>query len=148
MKWFVFSFLLLMGCDKRDHILGLSLAYLHTWIISTVASSQAKRNFISDETTIVVWLHSYSVNFTQKTHKWFSILSLKYGIGNKTMSASKENSRKSTDWHSNYSGWPEIYPLFPWLTRNYSFLMAKESYTDFILSVSIRPFLVLSFWLK
>ena len=37
----------------------------------------------------------------------------------KKMSASKENSRKSTDWHSNYSGWPGIYPLFPWLARNY-----------------------------
>lgn len=142
MNWFVFSFLLLMGCDKWDRILGLSLAYLHTWIISTVVSSQAKRNFISDGMTIVVWLHNSSVNLTRKTHKW------KYGIGNKTMSASKENSRKSTDWHSNYSGWLEIYPLFPWLARNYPFLMTKESYTDFILSVSILPFLVLSFWLK
>ena len=107
-----------MGCDKWDHILGLSLAYLHTWIISTVVSSQAERNFIADEMTIVVWFHSYSVNLTQKTHKSFSILSLKYGI-EKKMSASKENSRKSTDWHSNYSGWPGIYPLFPWLARNY-----------------------------
>ena len=76
------------------------------------------------------------------------MLSLKYGIGKKKKSASKENSRESTDWHSNYSGWPGIYPLFPWLAKNDPFLMTKESYTDFILYMSILPSLVLPFWLK